>query len=721
MKKAERIFGIIATSLLILGILLVKLHWPGAAVMMTGALLLFDFGYLPLQLIYQWRKSETKLQRFYSIFRFIAFFIILSSFLFKMMHWPGSNIGLSAATFLLPGYIILYFVLRMLKQGSLPFMLNDLLITIIGYGIYLFMTSTMVSPQVAMGYVGLENKYRRMNSGLETSNNLIYQSLNSITSIEDKNLLISIQELQKLGAQFYHTTDSLKEGFYIELYGPIYAERKFRRYMPAGLAASEDPGSHYFMVKGNGKLIKNSLEQYRQGIARIAEKHHVQSGLIRMGLRTRDFPNRWGDTISWEAQMFDRASTGLVLVNLSWMKQMVLLTEANVLDGLISQIDLSSEVKLLQELASKESERAIMLKENEIVRVKQQQELQSIQLEQSQDEVKQGRIIAIFAFMGIAFVIILLIISTRAYLLKQKDNKILAKQKEDIQDKNDELNQQNEEIAAQRDEIEAQRNLVSMQKEQIQQTHNEISASIDYATRLQASIMPSQDLLKEVFSDHFILFRPRDKVSGDFYWWSQIENQIIIAAADCTGHGVPGAFMSMLGISLLSEVVNKEFITNPGQILDQLRREVIRSLNQTGEKGEQKDGLDISLVNINTETWTCHYSGANNPIYLIRNHELTEYKSDMMPISIYHRMDSFTSHEIQLEPGDKLYLFSDGYADQFGGKNRKKFKYKAFKQLLIDHTDESMDQQNKILTDTIVRWQGDHEQIDDMVVVGLKV
>ncbi len=439
-----------------------------------------------------------------------------------------------------------------------------------------------------------------------------------------------------------------------------------------------------------------------------------------MGLKTGDFGNRRANNYSWEARMFENAPAAHALVNLSWIKQMALLTEANLLNGLISQIDLSSEVRFLQELASQESERAMMLKENEIIRIRQQQELQSIQLEQSKNEVKQGRVTALFAFIGIAFVLILLVISTRAYLLKQKDNRILAKQKEEITDKNDELNQQNEEISAQRDEIEAQRDHVSRQKEQIEKTHSEISASIDYATRLQASILSNPDLLKAHFSDHFILFKPRDRVSGDFYWWTKIENQMIIAAADCTGHGVPGALMSMLGISLLSEIVNKERIIDVGPILNQLRKAVIESLNQAGDNEDQKDGLDISLINIDTGTWKCRYAGANSPLYLFRKKELVEFKPDQMPVSIYPLMDPFTTHEIQLEKGDQLYLFSDGYADQFGGKDRRKFKYKAFKQLLTDHSHHPMALQHQILTETIVNWQGNNEQIDDMVVIGLR-
>ncbi|RLD55788.1 MAG: hypothetical protein DRJ01_16165 [Bacteroidetes bacterium] len=235
--------------------------------------------------------------------------------------------------------------------------------------------------------------------------------------------------------------------------------------------------------------------------------------------------------------------------------------------------------------------------------------------------------------------------------------------------------------------------LVVAQKENIEKTHHEISESINYATRLQQTILPDKKLLNKYFSDNFILFKPKDKVSGDFYWWTHVKKHTIITAADCTGHGVPGAFMSMLGVSFLREVVQKKQITNSGEILNKLRTEVIKALKQKGELGEQKDGMDIAIISINHENNIVQFSGANNPLYILTNRELTDFKPlegfenfyeikpDKMPIAIYEKMDNFTTHEIQLEKGDILYMFSDGYADQFGGPKGKKFKYKPFKRL----------------------------------------
>jgi len=271
------------------------------------------------------------------------------------------------------------------------------------------------------------------------------------------------------------------------------------------------------------------------------------------------------------------------------------------------------------------------------------------------------------------------------------------------------------------------------QKEEIEEIHHEISESINYATRLQDAILPEENILEKYLSEHFLLFKPKDKVSGDFYWWANVKNHTIITAADCTGHGVPGAFMSMLGTSFLREIVQKEYITHTGVILHKLRKEIIKALKQKGEVGEQKDGMDMAIISINHETNMVQFSGAYNPLYILSSKELIslkplevlgnfyEIKPDKMPIAIYDKMDSFTSHEIQLEKGDQLFMFSDGYADQFGGPKGKKFKYKPFKRLLSDNKDKPMSEQKELLNSAFEAWRGDLEQVDDVVVVGVKI
>jgi len=256
--------------------------------------------------------------------------------------------------------------------------------------------------------------------------------------------------------------------------------------------------------------------------------------------------------------------------------------------------------------------------------------------------------------------------------------------------------------------------------------------------------LPAGNILSKYFADYFVFFKPKDIVSGDFYWTTHIENQTIITVADCTGHGVPGAFMSMLGASFLREIVEKEYITHTGVILRKLRKEIIKALKQKGVSGEQKDGMDMAIISINHETNVVQFSGANNPLYIVKSGELKvksemadavkefeydkistfklyELRPDKMPIAIYERMENFTTHEIQLKKGDCLYMFSDGFADQFGGEKGKKFKYKPFKKLIIDNCELTMAEQKQILEQTFSKWTYGYEQVDDVAVMGIRI
>ncbi|MBT3206863.1 MAG: SpoIIE family protein phosphatase [Bacteroidetes bacterium] len=286
-------------------------------------------------------------------------------------------------------------------------------------------------------------------------------------------------------------------------------------------------------------------------------------------------------------------------------------------------------------------------------------------------------------------------------------------------------------------ELEAEKEKVTYQKK-------EITDSIRYAKRIQTAILPPHQLLNENFSDYLILDKPRDIVSGDFYWLTKKKNKIFIAAADCTGHGVPGAFMSMLGIAFLNEIVNKANMTKASEILNHLRDNVINSLNQSGRIEETKDGMDIALCIIDKESNMIEFAGANNPMYIYRNsvktfspseqnegnfeivqdkeYQLRIQKPDRMPIGVHAFSEiSFTNNVIPTEPGDTIYIFSDGYVDQFGGDHDKKFKSRPFKQLLFQIQEHDMAAQHEILLKNHEDWMGDKEQIDDILIIGVKI
>ena len=259
---------------------------------------------------------------------------------------------------------------------------------------------------------------------------------------------------------------------------------------------------------------------------------------------------------------------------------------------------------------------------------------------------------------------------------------------------------------------------------ELQTQKEEILDSINYARRIQKAVLPDDDLTINWLGNHFVIFKPKDIVSGDFYWATQTRGLaplLIISVADCTGHGVPGAFMSMLCISFLNEVVLKEKIVQPNWILNKVRNMIIESLKQKGVSGEQKDGMDICLCVYNNNTKELQYSGANNPLYIVRNKDkeqincdkqleyndlvLYEIKGDGMPIAIYESMEPFTLHSIKLIEGDTIYLFSDGFADQFGGPKGKKFMYKSFKIALMETQNSDMAQQGKLLDKKIEDWK----------------
>jgi serine phosphatase RsbU (regulator of sigma subunit) len=289
----------------------------------------------------------------------------------------------------------------------------------------------------------------------------------------------------------------------------------------------------------------------------------------------------------------------------------------------------------------------------------------------------------------------------------------------EIAQKNNLLSQQNEEIEAQRDELEIQRDVVLAQK-------NEIVDSITYAQRIQASMLPPETYFTELLNENFIFYNPRDIVSGDFYWIKQVNMSIILVAADCTGHGVPGALLSMLGMSYLDEIVERREITQANQVLNELRNQIKHSLRQHGQSDESRDGIDLALCVFDLKNRVMQYSGANNPLYIIKNvngeQELKEIKADQMPVGYYQGKDkSFTNHSIQLEMGDTFYIFSDGFVDQKGGKDNKKYLSKNFKKLLLDIHEQAMPLQKEILDKTLTDWMGDNSQMDDVLVIGVRV
>lgn len=266
---------------------------------------------------------------------------------------------------------------------------------------------------------------------------------------------------------------------------------------------------------------------------------------------------------------------------------------------------------------------------------------------------------------------------------------------------------------------------VTRQKEIIEEKNNEITDSITYASRIQQGVIPDDEEMTKLFPGHFVFFKPRDIVSGDFYWANRVGNtaRSVIAVADCTGHGVPGAFMSLVGNTLLNQTLNHPSITTPAQALDYINQQLPRTIKSKSSTGTIKDGMEITMCEFDPETLMMNFAGANSNIYLVRNGAIRIYKGDKQPIgeSLSGTIQAYTNHSIALQKGDCIYMITDGFADQFGGEKGKKFKYKPLEDLFCAISDKNPEEQKEIISSTFNNWKLNHEQVDDVLVIGIKV
>lgn len=352
---------------------------------------------------------------------------------------------------------------------------------------------------------------------------------------------------------------------------------------------------------------------------------------------------------------------------------------------------------------------------------KKQQEIEILNKEKALESIKNkvlvGGVILLLLFLGAVFV---------ALISRIRDNKLLTS-------KNTEIQHQHEEIQLQANRLAEANHEITLQKDQIENSHQKITDSINYARYIQSAVMPSEEHITELLPKHFILFKPRDIVSGDFYMIKQVDHRIFIVAADCTGHGVPGAFMSMMGIALLNEFMQKSEIKGAAQFLELLRIQIKSALKQSGQAGEQREGMDIALCILDKNNNELNYAGAYSPLWLFRRSnepkgltesgamEFVEYRADRQPAGIYQKEKPFTEHRIQLNPGDRFYIFSDGFYSQFGGEKGEKLKTKPFREILTRVSKLPMSLQKAALESAFSQWQGNEIQIDDVLVMGVEI
>lgn len=351
---------------------------------------------------------------------------------------------------------------------------------------------------------------------------------------------------------------------------------------------------------------------------------------------------------------------------------------------------------------------------------KKDKEIELLKYKQQVKDKKQKLIVGVL----ISGCLILLVFSSLIFFnfrLKQKAHNDLLHYNRDIEEKNRILIQQKEEIMAQNDEIEFKNQQINEAYETIKVKTNNITDNIHYAVQIQHSLLPEESFIKMLFPQSFVYYAPKDMVSGDFYWAAQKKSKKILAVADCTGHGVTGAFMSILGINALNEAVNEKGLTVANDILNHMRGNIVRTLQQGISYTESKEGIHMVVCTFNETMTHMQFAGAINSIMVLRGTQIFQYKGDKMPVSISPDMTDFSKTEISIQKDDMVYLYSDGYYGQFGGSDDRKFNTYRFKSLLQKVSKLPIEEQMQIINNTMQSWKGIHEQVDDMLVMGIRV
>lgn len=372
--------------------------------------------------------------------------------------------------------------------------------------------------------------------------------------------------------------------------------------------------------------------------------------------------------------------------------------------------------KTLQEAEIQKKNALEKQRKSEIALLNKDKKLKEVSIKRKEEELAKQKELqnALFGLIALGFLVILIAIV--GVLITRKKNRELAQQQKVIQETNAELVQSNEEIASQRDNAERL-------SQELAKKNEDITASISYAQRIQEAILPRREDISEYFQEHFILFRPRDIVSGDFYFFAHHQGRSIMAAIDCTGHGVPGAFMSMIGSEILNEIIYSQNIVEPDKILNELHKGIRKALKQ--KESNNRDGMDLALLSYHHESQMLEFAGARNPLIYIQNGELYQIKGDKLSIGGEQKEIEriFTKHQLYISEPTMCYLFSDGYQDQFGGEKDKKFMISRLKKLFQEIHQEDLKTQQEILGQTFDDWiaSGKDKQIDDMLVLGLRL
>lgn len=696
-NKAVKTFGWMVGIGFVLGTFFKFEGYPGgnALVLMGG--FAFAVFYLPLWYASQRKASSNK---WLVTWQFVTLLLTALTHIFKTMHWPGA--GLLYYAFFIYVFVVVIPVAfyQLYKTGARSLSgFNTVLILMI-MACLIFSSIGLANHRgnrIASEFFKNISQVHNASVTLEARNKHL---LSSAVKVRDTSVAFSLQKMKRLRV----LSDSVKA--YIQTLrnhlvsvaesvsepeAGLFDLQKMKNVSNLTVVTDELCGYGYDPKPGrySGLELKQTLIRYKNELLMMcdsSEKDWMQNSI---GINTGPGPDEDGNIRDWVFATFEGVPVSSALLTFEQLQHDVLSAESLVQDQLLRSLNPGVTTAIGNETSALGIKLENERKQKEIEQLEYQQKQNRSLLVAKDEEVDAHQTASLWFILGLVASGVMIFYIIRSNIIRKELNLELNAQKQLIEDKN-----------------------------------REITDSIHYAKRIQQAILPADGTIEKALPDSFVLYKPKDVVSGDFYAFFETADCILLAAADCTGHGVPGAFMSMIGKEQLSHIIIEKGVTQPAEILNQLHRGIQKALNQNkGAADETRDGMDIAICKIEPGKGKLEYAGANRSLWLMRRDGHSEIKANKQPIGgleTEYRTE-FTNHEIEFEKGDCIYMFSDGYADQFGGEKGKKYMLKNFQKLIESISNLPMPQQKEKINESYLAWKGNHEQVDDVLVIGVRL
>ncbi|MDP3557570.1 MAG: SpoIIE family protein phosphatase [Bacteroidota bacterium] len=683
-------------------------HWPFTSVLLMFGTFIFAFFYLPLFTIESWKTKETKKAKLILFSQSFILWTFSVGFLFKIQHWPGAGFLYFSNSIILLFIVVPFalFHLAKARKTNLNKMHNYLVV------IYFFCHcfASLVNSgsgrididAVLLQGLNTEEAYRTASS----RNKQLYATLNNVKLDGNNDVLnrtnklkiftdSAINHIKEVKSHLLITIDKIPKT-QADTLSSMFIENKVN----ADLTTLILIGNPYNPNKDkySAAKLKSVISNLRDSILNLIQDQNraiIKEGL---NLNTDNYSDENGQPVSWEITNFDLMPLLYVFNTLTNIQYEIKNAEYQALTDIINSGNNDLNTALFSQISNLNLKYDAIKKQEEITKLQSDNEKGMKLINAKDSELSDSKQTIIYFVIIIMIFLILVFFVIRSNFLRKETNKTLFKQKEIIE--------------SQKTEVEAQKHLV-------EEKQKEIIDSISYAKRLQEAILPPQEFIDSHLPNNFILYKPKDLVAGDFYWAEKINDLFFIAVADSTGHGVPGAMVSIVCSNALNRTIKEFRVTETGKILDKTRQLVLETFEKSAS--DVKDGMDISLLCIDIKNKSINWSGANNPLWYIYNNELKEIKADKQPIGKTENPKPFITHQIEYKVDTIFYLFTDGFADQFGGPKGKKFKYKQFSDLLLSNINLSQKEQSESINEIFENWKGNLEQVDDVCVIGLKI